>query len=73
MTTALLQQAFDEVAKLSPAEQDLLASRLLAELAAEDDFDRAIARSADQLARLASEALAEHRAGMTEELDPERL
>lgn len=68
--TTLLQQAFVEAAKLSPAEQDLLASRLLAELAAEDDFDRAIARSADKLASLAAEALAEHRAGMTEELDP---
>ena len=71
--TTLLQQAFVEAAKLSPAEQDVLASRLLAELAAEDDFDRAIARSADKLARLAAEAIAEHRAGVTEELDPERL
>jgi sulfite reductase beta subunit-like hemoprotein len=71
--TTLLQQAFVEASKLSPAEQDLLASRLLAELAAEDDFDRAIACSANKLAGLAAEALAEHRAGMTEELDPERL
>ncbi len=71
--TTLLQQAFVEASKLSPAEQDLLASRLLAELAAEDDFDRTIARSADKLAGLAAEALAEHRAGMTEELNPERL
>jgi hypothetical protein len=71
--TTLLQQAFVEAAKLSPAEQDLLASRLLTELATEDAFDRAIAASADKLARLATEALAEHRAGKTEELDPERL
>lgn len=71
--TTLLQQAFVEAAKLSPAEQDLLASRLLAELAAEDAFDRAIAASTDKLARLAAEALVEHHAGKTEELDPERL
>jgi hypothetical protein len=71
--TALLQQAFAEAAKLSTDEQDLLASRLLAELTAEDEFDRAIARSSDKLARLAAEALAEHRAGQTEELNPERL
>jgi len=71
--TTLLQQAFAEAAKLSPAEQDALASRLLAELAAEDDFDRAIARSAGKLANLAREALAEHAAGKTEELNPERL
>jgi hypothetical protein len=71
--TALLQQAFDAAAKLPPAEQDLLASRLLAELAAEDDFDRAITVSADKLVSLAAAALAEHRAGQTEALDPERL
>ena len=69
----LLQQAFAEAARLPRAEQDLLASRLLAELAAEDDFDQAIARSSDKLAALARDALAEHRSGQTEELDPERL
>ena len=71
--TDLLQQAFAEAAKLHPAEQELLASRLLAEIAAEDEFDRAIARSSDKLAKLANEALAEYRAGQTEELDPDRL
>jgi hypothetical protein len=71
--TRLLEQAFAEAAKLSPAEQDLLAARLLAEVAAEDEFDRAIVGSAEKLSRLASEALAEHRAGLTEKLDPERL
>jgi hypothetical protein len=70
--TPLLKQAFAEAAKLPPAEQDLLASRLLAELIAEDEFDRAISQSADRLAPLAAQALAEHRAGRTEELDPER-
>ena len=69
----LLQQAFAEAAKLPAAEQELLASRLLAEIAAEDEFDRAIARSTGKLAKLANEALAEHRAGLTEELDPDRL
>ena len=71
--TKLLQQAFAEASKLSVVEQELLASRLLAELAAENDFDRAITSSSNKLARLAAEALAEHRAGLTEELDPERL
>jgi hypothetical protein len=71
--TTLLQQAFAEAAKLPPAEQDLIASRLLAELGAEDDFDRAIAASSGKLATLAQEALGEHRAGLTEKLDPERL
>ncbi len=71
--TAALQQAFAEAAKLPVPEQELLAARLLAELAAEDEFDRAIAGSSDQLAALAREALAEHRSGQTEELDPERI
>jgi hypothetical protein len=71
--TTLLQQAFAEAAKLPADEQDLLAGRLLAELTAEDDFDRAIASSSDKLASLAREALAEHRAGLTQGLDPERL
>ena len=71
--TTLLRQAFDEAAKLPEAEQNLLASRLLAELAAEDDFDRAIARTSDKLAGMARAALAEYRSGQTEELDPEQL
>lgn len=36
---------------------------LLAELGEDDAFDRASAASSDKLARLAREALAEHRAG----------
>ena len=71
--TTQLERAFAEAAKRSAAEQDLLASRVLAELEAEDDFDRAIAASSDKLARLAADALAEHRAGLTKELDPDRL
>lgn len=65
--TTLLQQAFAKAAELPEAEQNVLAARLLAELAAEDDFDRAIARSSDKLAGLAREALAEHRSGTTKE------
>jgi hypothetical protein len=71
--TTLLQKAFAEAAKLPQAQQDLLASRLLAELAVEDDFDRAIAASASKLAPLAREAIAEFRSGKTDELDPDRI
>lgn len=71
--TTLLEQAFAQAAKLPVPEQELLASRLLAELAAEDDFDRALAQSGNKLGQLAKEALDEHRAGLTEELDPEQL
>ncbi len=71
--TTLLQHAFSEASKVSESEQEVLASRLLAELAAEDEFDRAIAASPEKLAFLARGALAEHLAGQTEALDPEQL
>lgn len=71
--TKLLEEAFAAAAALSEAEQDLLASRLLAEIAHEDDFDRRICQSSERLAGMAAEAIAQHRAGQTEELDPERL
>jgi hypothetical protein len=71
--TKMLQQAFAEAEKLPAAEQDLLASWLLAELAAEDAFDGAIAKSADKLAQLACEARDEHRAGLTQDLEPDQL
>jgi hypothetical protein len=71
--TTLLQQAFNQAAKLSETEQNLLASWLLAELASEDQFDQAIAHSSGKLAGLANAALAENASGQTEELDPEKL
>lgn len=63
--TPLLQKAFAAAATLPVEEQDYLASQLLVELRSEDDFDRAIADSGAKLSRLAMEALAEHRAGLT--------
>ena len=71
--TELLERAFVEASKLPPAEQEVLAHRLLEELAAENAFDRKITGSVDKLARLAKEALDEHRAGLTEEFDPDQL
>jgi hypothetical protein len=71
--TALLQKAFDEASKRSREEQDVLAARLLAELAAENAFDQAIAGSTGKLSQAARQAIAEHRAGRTEEPNPERL
>jgi len=71
--TKLLEEAFAKAAELPPVEQEILATRLLAELTEEDEFDRAIASSGDKLARLCHQAIAEHRAGLTEELDPDAL
>ena len=71
--TKLLERTFAEAGKISSDEQDLLASRVLDELTDEDEFDRAIAASANKLTSLANDALVEHRAGQTLELAPDRL
>lgn len=73
IVTKPLERAFTEASKLSPAEQEVRTCRLLAELGAEDEFDRKIAGSVDKLMKLAVEALEERRAGLTEELDPDGL
>ena len=71
--TKLLEEAFAEASKLPDQEQDALAAVILEELASERRWDQAFADSADLLAQLADQALAEHRAGKTHVLDPERL
>lgn len=70
--TQALELAFAEAAKLPESEQDTPARWILDELASERRWDQAFAASADALGRLADEALAEHRAGRTRELDLER-
>ena len=71
--TKLLEKAFSEASKLPEAEQDSLAERVLAELDSDRQWDEAFSRSGDLLSRLAEEALADHRAGLTQDLDPDRL
>jgi hypothetical protein len=63
--TQLLEQALSEVAKLPPSEQDALAAILLEELSSEQKWAVLFANSQGSLARLADEALVEHRAGKT--------
>jgi len=71
--TQLLTKAFEEAGKLPEPEQNTLANWILAELISELRWEKAFAASEDLLAKLADEALVEHRAGRTLELDPERL
>ncbi len=71
--TTRLKQAFAEASKLPPAEQNKVADWLLAELESERRWDRLFADSQDVLSRLAAEALAEHRSGQTQDLDPDRI
>ena len=59
--TELLEKAFAEVAKLPEGEQEALAAWILEELASEQRWEQAFARSNDLLADLADEALEERR------------
>ena len=68
--TKLLEKAFEEVAKLPEEEQNTFASCILEEIASEQRWEKAFAASEDKLAKLADEALAEHREGKTRVLDP---
>ena len=71
--TKILQEAFDQASKLSEVEQDALGRILLEELASERRWENLFAGSHDLLEELADQALAEHDAGRTEKLDPEKL
>ena len=67
--TDLLQRAFAEASKLPADQQDRVAQWLLDELADEEHWDRRLSETTDALSQLAREALDEHRAGATEDLD----
>lgn len=71
--TELLRKAFREASKLPEDQQDALAAIVLEELHQERRWDGALEETPEQLAKLAEEALAEHRAGRTRPLDPEDL
>ena len=71
--TELLEKAFAEASKLPAGEQDTLAAWILEELAAERRWDTSLTNSAERLAELADEALAEHHEGRTRPLDPDEL
>jgi hypothetical protein len=71
--TKRLQEAFDKASQLPAEEQDWFAAFLLQELESEHRWQELFASSQDALAKLAKEALAEHRAGKTRLLDPDAL
>jgi len=69
LMTKLLEQAFAEASKLPPEEQNALAGWLLKEFQSEKRWAESFAASEAALSKLASEAISEHRAGQTQELD----
>ena len=70
--THLLKEAFTKASLLSEQEQDTFATRMLAELAAEERWSDAFKNSQDTLAQLGREALAKHRTGKTQRLKADR-
>jgi hypothetical protein len=71
--TKLLEEAIAQLKTRPISEQDSIAALILEELNDDNRWDKSFARSPDLLAKLAAEAMAEHRAGKTQELDPEKL
>ena len=71
--TRLLERAYAQVQQLAEPDQDAIAALILEELEDEERGQRSFAQSSPALVRLAEEALAEHRAGLTQPLDPETL
>ncbi|MEH2167252.1 MAG: hypothetical protein V7K41_11360 [Nostoc sp.] len=69
----LLKQAIAKLKNLPANEQDAIAAMILAEPEDERRWDEAFARFPEMLAKLATEAMAEYRAGKTQELDPDTL
>ncbi len=66
----LMQEALAEIQKLPEQEKENFAAWILAELTSEKRWMTAFAKSEDVLAQLADEALSEHRAGLTQPLNP---
>jgi hypothetical protein len=66
--TKRLEKALEQVAKLPASEQNAVAAILLEELASEERWAQSFAKSQEELAKLAEQALAEYNAGRTKPL-----
>jgi hypothetical protein len=71
--TRLLEQAITKARELPEAEQDAIGQLVLDEIESERHWDELFAKTPEKLRKLADEAWAEHEAGKTEPLDPEKL
>jgi hypothetical protein len=71
--TDLLKKAFEKASQLSAEDQDRFGAWILEELDSDERWDELFAQSQEMLAKMADEALAEHRSGKTQPLDPDDL
>lgn len=68
--TELLERAIAKLQTLPANEQDAIAAMILEEIEDDRHWDESFSRSQNVLAKLAASAMAEYRAGKTQELDP---
>ncbi|MFB2922906.1 MULTISPECIES: hypothetical protein [Aerosakkonema] len=71
--TELLERAIATLQTLPESEQNAIAAMILEEIENDRRWDESFSRSPNILAKLAASAMAEYRAGKTQELDPETL
>jgi hypothetical protein len=71
--TDLLKKAFEKASQLPKEEQDRFGAWMLEELDSDERWNDLFARSQDILAKMADDAISEHRAGKTLPLDPNKL
>lgn len=71
--TQLLEEAMTRVQQLPASEQDAIAQLILDELADEQQWDEAFARSHDALSRIAAKVRADIRAGKTTSVGMDEL
>lgn len=71
--TTLLEQAVAQARQLPDSDQDALARLILAEIEAEAQWEELFSKHPEKVARLADKAWADHEAGNSEPLDPDRL
>jgi len=71
--TQLLEQALAEIQKLPAAEQDAIASLILEEVADEQRWDEAFARSQEQLSKLTEKVRTDIRAGRVTDMGIDEL
>lgn len=69
----MLEKAFEKASELPEEDQDDFAAFILDELTSVRRWVEAFEESQEELEQLAAEALNEHEAGETEELDPSQL
>jgi hypothetical protein len=71
--TQLLEKALNEVYKLPPEKQDVIASVILEELEDEKRWEAAFAASEDKLAKLAQKVRADIKAGRIQKMGFDEL